>query len=102
MADLATSAVTLNRDWFAGLQRNVRQKDVTLVLDAMGTATNKIPASALGLTKILGSTALVKSDGLVIVLGVADYTGDNLLLKSETAATALDYTGTFRGVITGI
>lgn len=102
MADLTSSAVTLNRDWFAGLQRNVRQKDVTLVLTAQGTSTNKIPATALGLTKILGPTVLVKSDDLVIVLGTPDYAGDNLLLKNEAAATALDYTGTFRGVVTGI
>lgn len=112
MANLATSAVTLNRDWFAGLQRNVRCKDVTLVLAAMGTTTNKIPATALGLTKILGGCVLVKSDDSEIIHGVADYTGDNLLLQATgvtfdtpdyivTSAPA-DYTGTYRGVITGI
>lgn len=102
MADLAASAVTLNRDWFAGLQRNVRNKDVTLVLAAMGTATNKIPAAALGFTKLLGGASLVKSDNTEIVLGVADSTGDNLLLKAAATNAPADFTGTYRGVVSGI
>jgi hypothetical protein len=102
MADLASSAVTLNRSWYEGLQRNVQSKDVTLVLSAQGTTTNKIPASVLGFTKLLGGASLVKSDNTEIVLGVADYAGDNLLLKAAGTNAPADFTGTYRGVVKGI
>jgi hypothetical protein len=112
MADLASSAVTLNRYWYEGLQRNVQCKDVTLVLTGQGGTTNKIPASVLGFTKVIGNCSLVKSDNSVIVNGVADYAGDNLLLQEVTAeyddpdvnvtSAPGDFTGTFRGVVKGI
>lgn len=102
MADLASSAVTLNRQWYEGLQRNVQCKDVTLVLSAQGTMTNKIAASTLGFTKLLGTVSLVKSDNTEIVLGAANYAGDYLVLKAAGTNAPADFTGTYRGVVKGI
>ncbi|PCJ80636.1 MAG: hypothetical protein COA57_14865 [Flavobacteriales bacterium] len=54
MADLAASAVTVIRNWLTGGIANKDQwaAQVSCALVAMGSATNKIPATAFGLTRI--------------------------------------------------
>ena len=106
MADLAASAVTVERAWCEGgvTGKELSCRQVTMVLTAQGTTTNKIPASVLQLTKIEQASNLVKSDNTIIIVATPSYDGSVLLLRSlagaETGAPA-DYTGTVRGVVKG-
>jgi hypothetical protein len=109
MADLAASAVTIERSWTEGgtngLEVSCRQ--VTLVLTGQGGTTNKIPASVLALTKIEQSSVFVKSDDTKVYPATPDYAGANLLLNDLTQATdanralPADITATVRGVVKG-
>lgn len=89
MADLAASGVTVSASWTAGAVTGKRhvEKLVKLVLTGQGTTTNKIPASALGLTKIESCSNGVKDDDTKIYPAVPSNDGKNLLLMDVTNAT---------------
>jgi len=103
MAALASSAVTLNDNWTS--QGNNGKKysfrNVTLVLTGQGTVANPIPASALGLTKVIGAYPLTKSDDSLFVLGASNAANSVLLLKAAADNVPADYSGTFTGTVYG-
>jgi len=104
MADLAASAVTINDSWYPGQAKQLIARECTIVLAAMGTIANGIPASAFGLSAFVGPVTLTKSDDTEIVLGTPSYDLTQLILApqvTDIADVPLDYTGTYRGVITG-
>lgn len=115
MADLTSTDVAIERDFVdsgvSNSRRRVQRTTVslraTLTLGGQGTATNKIPASALGLSRITNSGGFVKSDNTVIVPSVPSADGSMLLLLAVTNATdatraaPADFTGTFTGFVEG-
>lgn len=109
MADLASSAVTVEKSWTEGGTngKRVRCYRVTLVLTGQGSTTNKIPASVLGLSVIEQASEFVKSDDTKVYPASPDYAGANLLLTDPTQATdanralPADITATLRGVVKG-
>lgn len=108
MANLAASAVTVERSWTeAGVSgKEVSCRQVTLILTAQGSTTNLIPASVLLLSKIEQSTPFVKSDDAKVYIASPDYAGANLLLVDVTTVTdanriPADITATVRGVVKG-
>ena len=101
MADLAASAVTVQKTWYGGLGKEIKHRRLTLVLTGQGTAANAIPAAALQLNRLEGPVVLTKSDNSAIVIGAPSYDGSQLLLKNAASNAPADYTGTFEGVISG-
>lgn len=103
MPDLAATGVTVVRSWSEG---GLYGKDrvgilAALTLSAMGSNTNKIPASAFGLQKIEECSNAVKSDNTAIVVACASADGSRVVLADLTQATdanratPADLTGTF-------
>lgn len=108
MADLAASAVTIERAWTEGgtAGKLVSCREVTLVLTAQGTEANKILASVLELTKIEQAHGFRTSANKLIVASPS-YDGSQLLLFDVQNATdasrddPADFTATIRGVVKG-
>ena len=110
MADLAVSAVTINRAWNEGgpAGRDLSCRQVTLVLTGQGGATNKITAAVLGLTVIEQSTPFVANDNEFVFPSCPSYDGTFLTLLNVTTATDAQRatpvdvsTETIRGVVKG-
>lgn len=102
MANLAASAVTVNDSWWVNTVPGgkVMVRDVTLVLSAMGSATNKIEASTLRFNKILDVSPAVKSDNSEALPASPSYDQSLVLLYAD-AHTPADATGTYRMLVTG-
>lgn len=109
MANLAASAVTIERSWTeAGVNgKDLSARQVTLVLTGQGGSTNKILATVLGLSKIEQAHAFVKSDDTKMYPATPSYDGSFLCLNDLTQATdanralPADITATVRGVVKG-
>ena len=109
MADLAATAVTIERAWTEGgiSGKEVSCRQVTLVLTAQGGATNKIPASVLSLTKIEQVSNFITSDNASVYIGAVAYDGSFVALANLAQATdanrddPADVTATIRGVVKG-
>lgn len=110
MADLAASAVTIERAWTEGgvSGKEVAVRQVTLVLTAQGTLTNKIPAAVLSLSKIEQASGFQADDNSAMYPAAPSYDGANLLLYDMSNATdatrdaPADITDTLRGVVKGL
>lgn len=89
MASLASTAVTIRRSWVEGSINGKRHKVLLcdVVLTGQGGSTNKILATAFGLTVIESVTAAVKSDDAVIYPAVASTDGSYVLLANLADAT---------------
>lgn len=109
MADLARSAVVIERSWSEGgtTGKELSCRQVTLTLSGQGGTTNKIPASVLELSKIEQCSNFIKSDSAVIVVAVPSYDGANLLLADLAQGAdanrddPADFSITIRGVVKG-
>jgi hypothetical protein len=108
MANLASTAVTINRAWTeAGLAgKDISCRDVTCVLTGQGGNTNLIGASALQLTQILNCTNAIKSDNSVMYAARPNFAGTAVLLVDLTQATdasriPADITATVRFIVKG-
>jgi hypothetical protein len=108
MADLAVSAVVIERAWNEGgpAGKMVQCREVTLTLTGQGSLTNKIPANVMELTKIEQALAFRTSADKLIIAGPS-YDGVNLVLFDVQNATdasrddPADFTATVRGVVKG-
>ena len=103
MANLAQSAVVIERAWTEGgtTGKELSCRLVTLTLTGQGDTTDKILASVLSLTKIEQATLFVKNDNSVIYKAVPSYDGSMLLLGLVAADTPATVTATIRGVVKG-
>ena len=116
MANLTSTDVVVTRDFVDDGVSNSRRRVgrrrvslwVSLTLGGQGTTTNTIPASALGLSRILSASGFVKSDNSVIVPSAPSADGSMLLLCAVTNATdatraaPADFTGVFSGSVDGL
>lgn len=102
MANMASTAVTLRDNYalMSGSGQKYSVREVTLVLVAMGGATNTIPASALGMSFISGVTTFIKDDNVTQIPASPSYDG-SLILLNDGALGVADATGTFRTTVTG-
>lgn len=104
MANLASSAVTVNRRFkTVGCQDgNLVVVDATLVLTGQGGLTNKIPKGLFGLSTIL-EVSSVRGDDSTLYLGAPSYDGENVVLVTNQAAngTPADVTDTIRLLVSG-
>lgn len=109
MSDLAKSAVTINRRWPIGdrTQKLVGKAiDATCVLDGQGTATNKITAAVLGLSKVDVVRSCV-TDGNTALLASPSYDRTYINLYNIEVATdgdradPVDITDTIRLIVEG-
>lgn len=103
MAALAASAVTPRNYWIekalGGKEIKVRQ--VTLVLTGQGDTTDTIAASLFDLTEIHSVSPLVKYDNSICVVGFPSYDNSKLLLKAAATNAPATYSGTFKTTIRG-
>ncbi len=97
MANLARSAVTFNREWSEGRNKQIFVRDVTCVLSAMGTATNKIEASTLGFLEVYEVPMAVNDANTVVYVANPSFDG-TLILMGTTPA---DITATVRMLVKG-
>lgn len=109
MANLAASAVTIEKAWTEGdvSGKRVSARQVTLVLTAQGTVANAIPVSVLQLSVLEQAGPFVSDDNTKIYLGVPTYDGSQLLLMNPAVVTdadrvkPADITATIRGIVKG-
>lgn len=104
MAALTSSAVTPTAYWLEkGLGgKEIKVRQVTLVLTGQGDATNTIAASLFDLTEIHSASPLVKSDDSITVVASPSYDKTKLLLKAAGTNAPATYSGTFKTTIRGI
>ena len=89
MADLATSAVTINDTWYEGDRAGKRKffcRDLTLVLTGQGTDSNAIDAATLGFASI-SRVEDVRANGDTLQTGSPNYAGTKVLLYRMIQAT---------------
>lgn len=108
MANLASSAVTVENAWNAGGINGKRHVEmiVTLVLTGQGDGTDKILASALGLSKVERCGNAVLDDDSIVYVASPSYDGSHILLVDPTEATDANrvpvaVTGTVRLFVAG-
>lgn len=103
MADLAQSAVVTRGSYTSGGNNGKKHRyfEVTATLAAMGTAANKVLATAFRLTNIVGCTPLVKTDDTLVIAAGPSTDGSMLLLKAAGTNAPADYTGEFKFIVWG-
>lgn len=109
MAALTAENVTVTTGWtVVATPYKIHHKQLTLVLDSQGGATNTVDATTLGFNKILGSTGAQKSDDALALPTVPSYDGSKLFFYNPAQATdanrddPADVTGTFRVLVWGV
>lgn len=103
MANLAASAVTILSSWTEGglNGKQLKCRQVTVVLAAMGTVANKILASAFELTTVEQVENFIKSDNTLVLPAAPSYDGSQVVLANQAAFAPADVTGTFRTTVKG-
>lgn len=103
MADLATSGVSILRTSSASLSNGLTmyQKACSVTLSTMGTATNKVLATAFGLSSFEESSAWVKSDNTEVIPAGVSNDRTYLLLKAAGTAAPADTSGVYTCYVKG-
>jgi hypothetical protein len=105
MADLTAAGVTILGSWseggVTGKRKTALQVSLVLVAAGAGTATNKIPATALGMSIIEDVTSFLKNDLTVLIPATPNVTGSEIILGGGAANAPASYTGTFLGIVKG-
>lgn len=101
MANLASSAVTINDQWSEGGTNSRRYNvyDATLVLTGQGGTTNKILASLFYMNNIV-EVKSARSSANALVMASPSYDGTYIILTASSGAAA-DVTATVRLVVKG-
>jgi hypothetical protein len=106
MADLTRANVTILNSWTEGGVASKRhtalQVQAEITSAGSGASSNKIPASAFGMSSIIDCSDLIKSDDAAVVSSAPNYAGTELLLSAGNSTTPTSVTGTFRGIVKGI
>jgi hypothetical protein len=103
MADLASSAVTILRISSQTLSNGITlwTKACSVTLTTQGTVTNKILATAFGLSAFEESSSWSKTDNTEVI--VAGVSGDrsHLLLKAAGTNAPADFAATYNVYVKG-
>jgi len=95
MANYAGTPVIVHSTMFGGQSAKHRKmKTMQLTLSTAGSATNNIPASALGFTYIEGCGSAVLSDNSAIYPCTPSYDGTLLLVGGGSSGAPQDISGT--------
>ena len=84
-----------------GKRRTVLEVTVVLTGAGSGASSNKIPASAFGLTVIEEVSSFVNDGGDLIIVGSPNYDGTEIVFKAAATNAFASYTDTFRGTVKG-
>jgi hypothetical protein len=105
MADFTSAGFTQLDAWpdsgANGKRRLAIKCTLNLSAAGSGAASNKIPASALGLKSIEEVSGFVKSDNTVVVPASPNATGDEILLGGGASSATTSYTGLFTTIVKG-
>jgi len=103
MANLTSSGVTVVDNYEEGGSNGKRFSvfELTLVLSSMGTTTNKIQASVLGLTTIVRSTPAVDSNNAAVYPTAPSYDGTLLLIGGGSSNAPQDISATVHVTVFG-
>lgn len=103
MANLAASAVTVVDNYTEGGANGKKYSvyDLTLVLVAMGTATNKIQASVFGLATIQRCSLAIDSANVAVYPTSPSYDGTLVLIGGGASNAPQDITATIHITVWG-
>ena len=108
MANLASSAVTINRSWTEGgvTGKELSCRDVTAVLTGQGGTTNLITAASLSLVSIQQVSIAVANDNSKVYSAAPSFDNLKVLLVDLTQVTdasriPADITATVRFTVKG-
>jgi len=110
MADLASTAVSVDKLSYVTLTNGLvlYRKECTVTLTGQGGTTNKIPATAFGLSSVSKTSNWVSNDATPKVVPASfSYDRATILLADAANATAAnhqtpaDATGTYRCTVEG-
>ncbi len=102
MANLAASAVTINRGYVEPRSGGaVTWREYTLVLTGQGGTTNLIPASVLKFSKILEAKPGISASNANMIVAWPNLAGSALLLKASATDAPADFTGTITILVGG-
>ena len=106
MADLTRANVTILNSWTEGSVTGKRHTalDVQAAITAAGSgaSSNKIPASAFGMSTIVEVSNAVDSTNASVLTASPNYADTEVLLSAGNSATPTSVTGTYRFIVKGI
>lgn len=103
MPDLASSAVSITRVSSETLSNGITlfTKACVVTLTTQGTTTNKILATAFGLSAFEESSSFSKSDNLEVIVPGVSNDRSYLLLKAAATNVPADFAGTYNVYVKG-
>jgi hypothetical protein len=103
MADLASSAVTTLRISSETLSNGITlyTKACSVTLTTQGTVTNKVLATAFGLSAFEESSSWSKSDNTEIIVAGVSNDRSHLILKAAGTNAPADYAGVYNVYVKG-
>jgi hypothetical protein len=106
MADLLRSNVTVLDSWTEGGTNGKRYSTLRIqaavTTAGSGATTEKIPASAFGMSSIVDTSEWVNSGNTAVISAAPNYAGTEILLSNGGTTAPTSASGTFRANITGI
>lgn len=103
MADLTSGSVVVSRQWSATLSNGTTlfSKACSVTLSTMGSLTNKIPATAFGLSSFERSSPWMKSTNDQVVPAGPSNDRSLLLLRASATEAVADHDGVYTCVVEG-
>ena len=106
MADLTRSNVTILNSWteggVVGKRHTALQVQAVITAAGAGTATNKIPASAFGMSSIIDVADFVDSTNANVLTAAPNYKNTEILISAGNSSAPTSVTGTYRFLVRGI
>jgi hypothetical protein len=106
MADLTRANVTILNSWTEGSVTGKRHTalEVQAVISSAGSgaSSNKIPASAFGMSQIIEVGNIVNNANSSVLTASPNYTNTEILISAGNSATPTSVTGTYRFIVKGI
>ena len=106
MADLTRANVTILNSWTEGSVSSKRHTalDVQAAISSAGSgaASNKIPASAFGMSTIIEVSSAVNDANSSVLTASPNYADTEILLSAGNSATPTSVSGTYRFIVKGI
>lgn len=106
MADLTRANVTILNSWTEGSVNGKRhtalEVQAAITSAGSGASSNKIPASAFGMSTIIEVSSAVNDANSSVLTASPNYADTEILLSAGNSATPTSVTGTYRFIVKGI
>lgn len=106
MADLTRANVTILNSWTEGGVNSKRhtalEVQAAITSAGSGASSNKIPASAFGMSLIIDVSSFVNDANNSVLTASPNYTDTEILLSAGNSATPTSVTGNYRFIVKGI